>query len=181
MTLPRGFRTEAEAKARYTREQLGIADTDIVDIEKLAEAVGVSVISGEKLVGRKPFEELNVIQDGVFSAATFDFDDRKIIVTNPIASVERTRSDIAHELGHVFLKHQLSEVRRIGEVPFLTCRPEEEEQATAFGSILLLPRDTLKAEIARGNDTPQKLAKAQKVSVEMARFRLNTSGVLKRN
>ena len=75
-----------------------------------------------------------------FSTATFEVADRTTIVFSPFASPGRRASYIAHELAHLLLKHQLSEIREISGVPFRTCRPEEEEQATNFSGTLLLPR-----------------------------------------
>jgi len=100
-------------------------------------------------------------------------------VTNPLSSEPRRRSDIAHELGHLILKHELGEIREVEGVPFRSCKPDEEEQATAFGSTLLLPTQLLKTLVFKGISTPEKVAQSQNVSVEMARFRLNTTGVLK--
>ena len=52
----------------------------------------------------------------------------------------RQNSDLAHELAHIVLDHEFSEVREINGRPFRTCKPDEEEEATAFGATLLLPR-----------------------------------------
>jgi Zn-dependent peptidase ImmA (M78 family) len=73
------------------------------------------------------------------------------------------------------LKHQLSAVREISGVPFRTCRPEEEEQATNFGGTLLLPRPLLLAA-ARQSLGPEKIAEKYDVTIEMARFRYNSAG-----
>ena len=104
---------------------------------------------------------------------------KNYIVTSPLTSEARRRSDIAHELGHIILQHELSEIREVDGVPFRSCRPDQEEQATAFGATVLLPRPVLLAMIRKGFNTPEKIAIAQNVSVDMARFRLNTTGVLK--
>ena len=68
---------------------------------------------------------------------------RMFIVTNPLRSTGRLNSDLAHELSHILLGHDLSEVREVNGVPFRTCQPNEEEEATAFGGTLLLPRPLL--------------------------------------
>jgi len=73
-------------------------------------------------------------------------------------------------------EHDLSEVREVGGVLFRTCKPDEEEQATAFGGTLLLPRPLLMRAALRG-ETPPEIADACGVTVEMARYRYNTTGV----
>ena len=84
--------------------------------------------------------------------------------------------DAITELSHLLLKHELSEVREIDGVLFRTCRPEEEEQATNFGGTLLLPRPLLVAAASRGLG-PEQIAQRYDVTVEMARFRYNSTGV----
>ena len=63
-----------------------------------------SHVSGVELAR---LEELERLQAFAFSAATFEVHDRKVIVTNPLRSSGRRRSDIAHELAHILLGHEL--------------------------------------------------------------------------
>lgn len=74
------------------------------------------------------------------------------------------------------LRHELSEIREVSGVPFRTCRPDEEEQATSFGGTLLLPRPLL-VSAARHGLGPQQIAEKYSVTLEMARFRYNSTGV----
>lgn len=178
MTLPRGFRAEAEREALRLRKEMKLKTTDSIDPIKLANHIGVKVISADELVDRTRLEELERIQKFSFSAATFDIRDRHFIVTNPLRSRSRRASDIAHEVAHILLKHELSEVREINDVPFRTCRPDEEEQATSFGGTILLPRPMLVAA-ARLGKTPEEIALDHDVTVDMARFRYNSTGVAK--
>jgi hypothetical protein len=68
-------------------------------------------------------------------------------------------------------------------VPFRTCRADQEEEATNLGGtlllprpLLLLPRPLLLRAVARGMG-PDEVAADYGVTIEMARFRLNTTGV----
>lgn len=178
MTLPRGFKASAERDALRTRKELGLKDTDPLDPRALAKHRDVAVVSADALVDRERLDEIERLQAFAFSAATFSVRDRTVIVTNPLRTPGRQASDIAHELGHLILGHTLTEVREINGMPFRTCQPDEEEQATAFGGTLLLPRPLLMAAAVRGH-TPEQVAEANTVTVEMARFRMNTTGVLK--
>jgi len=51
----------------------------------------------------------------------------------------------------------LGQIQDIDGVPFRTCSPSQEEQATALGGTLLLPRPLLLAAANRGSD-PDRIA-----------------------
>lgn len=176
MTLRRGFKAEAEREAARVRKELGLASHDRLDPRDLAHYLGIAIVNAADLVDIVELEELERLQAFAFSAATFDIKKRKIIVVSPLRNSGRQNSDIAHELAHVMLKHQLSEIREIDGMPYRTCKPEEEEEATAFGGTLLLPRPLL-LSAARRRATIDQIAHQYDVTVEMARFRYNTSGV----
>lgn len=176
MTLRRGFRTEAERLAASLRADLGLAPATALSLREATYERGVQLVSAHTLVDHKELIELERIQAFAFSACTFDVNGRSVIVYNPLRSEARRRSDIAHEFAHLLLCHELTEIREVGGVPFRTCRPDQEEEATNLGGTLLLPRPLLLRAVGRGM-TPEAIADEYRVSVEMARFRLNTSGV----
>ena len=176
MTLPRGFKAQAERDAVRVRQEMGLSSADPLDARALAEHVGASVVSAERLVPLKSLEELERLQAFAFSAATFEVAGKKVIVTNPLRSQGRLASDVAHEVAHLMLRHDLTEVREIDGVPFRTCKPDEEEQATALGGTLLLPRPLL-FHAARQGEDPVAIADRCGVTLEMARYRFNTTGV----
>lgn len=178
MTLKRGFKAEAEREAARFRKELGLAPNDRLDPRELARHLGVSIVDAGELVDVADLEELEHLQAFAFSAATFEIQDKKIIVVSPLRNAGRQNSDIAHELAHVMLKHDLSEVREVDGMPFRTCKPDEEEEATAFGGTLLLPRPLL-LSAARRRASIEQIASQYEVTVEMARFRFNATGVAK--
>ncbi len=67
---------------------------------------------------------VSAIQAYSFSACTFEVKERYVVVFNPIRSRARRRSDIAHELSHIILEHDLTEIQYLNDVPFRTCRPD---------------------------------------------------------
>ena len=138
----------------------------------------MSVVDASDLVDLAELEELERLQAFSFSAATFEIENRKIIVVSPLRNSGRQNSDIAHELAHLMLQHTLSEIRELDGMPFRTCKPDEEEEATAFGGTLLLPRPLL-LSAARRRATIEQIASQYDVTIEMARFRFNTTGVAK--
>ena len=106
----------------------------------VAAYLNLKVVSAASLVELARLEELERLQAFAFSAVTFEISTTKVIVTNPLRAVGRVASDLAHEISHIILEHELSEIAEFDGIPFRTCRPDEEEQATALGGTLLLPR-----------------------------------------
>ncbi len=176
MTLRRGFKDEAERRATDLRATLGLGPSSVASTEQLAEAAGITIVDAADLIDVDRLVELENIQAFAFSACTFEIRDRRIIVTNPLRSGGRRNSDVAHELSHVLLEHELAEVRDVGGMFFRTCQPDEEEEATALGGTLLLPRKLLLGAASKGWGTDE-VAEQCGVTTEMARYRLNTTGV----
>ncbi len=176
--MRRGFKAEAERLAERTRTQLGLRPQDQVGIRQLAKHLNVEVIAADRLVDRGRLEELEQTQPGAFSAATFHLPDgRTIAVYNPCSDPGRTNSDIGHEIAHILLDHDVREIQQIAGHTFITCNPEQEEEATWLAGCLLLPRALLLREAYNGASA-ERIADKYQVSQHMARFRLNTSGVL---
>jgi Zn-dependent peptidase ImmA (M78 family) len=176
VSLPRGFKANAERESLRLRSELGLRPAQPLNVTKLADHMGVEIVSASDLIDLARLEDLERIQAYSFSAATFEVADRTVIVFSPLRNSGRRASDIAHELSHLLLKHDLSEIREISGVPFRTCQPEEEEQATSFGGTLLLPRPLLVAAARQGLG-PDEIAEKYDVTPEMARFRYNSTGV----
>lgn len=178
MALRRGFKAEAERTAASMRQDLGVSSDEFVAPRSIAKHYDVQVVDATELIPRERIEELEDIQAFAFSACTFRIDNATWIVINPLRSSARQASDIVHELGHVILKHELSEIRNVDGIPFRTCRADEEEEATHLGATLLLPRPLLLAEVGAGS-TPKSIAHKYGVTEDIARFRINTTGVQK--
>lgn len=176
MTLPRGFRAQAERLATELRDAIGAPLVERLDLDALASHVRATVLPATDLVPPERLREIESIQAFAFSACTFEIGGRPFIVFNPLHRTERTASDVAHELGHIVLEHEISEVQYIDGVPFRTCRPDQEEEATTLAGALLLPRPLLLAA-ARNGQTPEEVANQLGVTAEMARYRWNTTGV----
>lgn len=176
MTLPRGFKAAAERRAAELRAELGLPSASPINVNALAAHLGVETLSADELIDRGRLEELERLQAYSFSAATIEVRGQAFIVTNPIRSLERLASDVAHELAHILLKHDLTEIRDFDGVPFRTCEPAQEEQATAFGGTLLLPRALL-VTACRAGFGPEDIARQCGVTLDMARYRYNTTGV----
>lgn len=178
MTLKRGFRADAERMALQIRQELGLRPIDPLDLRALASNYGVDIVAADSLVPRAELEELERLQAFAFSACTFDVDGTQVIVVSPLRTAARQISDIGHELAHILLRHQLTEIREIAGITFRTCRTDQEEEATSLGGTLLLPRPLLIRAVGGGMSIDQ-IAKTYGVTADMARFRVNTTGVIK--
>jgi Zn-dependent peptidase ImmA (M78 family) len=176
MTVRRGFRAQAERISAALRKDLGIAESDPLPLDEAARARNARVVSAAELVEVERLAELERLQAFAFSACTFDVGSKAVIVFNPLRSEPRQHSDVAHELSHLLLSHELTEIRQVAGVPFRTCRPEQEEEATTLGGALLLPRPLLLRAAASGMGVDD-IARRYAVTPEMARFRLNTTAV----
>ena len=181
MALRRGFKSEAEEIAKRVRAELGMGVAQSVAPEVLAELLGIEIRAGDELIPRERFIELKQIQDDAFSACTFrPSADRVVVVYNPLSAKSRRRSDLAHELAHVLLDHELSRIETLGDATFLSCDATQEEEAVWLSGCLLLPRALLLAEVRRGS-SEKDIARKCGVSEGMARYRLNVTGVVKQN
>lgn len=176
MALRRGFKAESERIAQRLRADAGVGRSAPLDLKSVARILDARIVSAEKLVPIESLQEIERIQAYSFSACTFEVNERHVVVYNPIRSRPRCRSDIAHELAHIILEHELTEIQYMNEVPFRTCRPDQEQEATALGGTLLVPRSALLKE-ARSGATIDQVAKKFDVTKQMAQFRWNSTGV----
>lgn len=175
--LKRGFKAEAERRAIALRRELGAQAHDPVDPEQLAKHLGVEYRSAGDLVPMSALEELEQLQPFAFSACTFRLDGgRTVVILNPLHSEARQVSDGMHELSHLLLRHEMRRLERVGGLAFLTCDPDQEEEANVLGATLLLPRPLLLRAHAAGMSASA-IAAQFKVSEQLARWRLNASGV----
>ena len=181
MALRRGFKSEAERIARRVRVDLGLNAADSVAPELIAELLGIEVRAGDELLPRERFQELEDIQPDAFSACTLRPSlDRVVVVHNPLSPKTRQKSDVAHELAHMLLDHELSRVQRLGDITFLSCDPVQEEEAAWLSGCLLLPRALLLADVSRGAGA-EEIARKHGVSERMAQYRLDVTGVVRQN
>jgi len=107
------------------------------DLNKVFQKLGLKYI------------ELNDLEG--IDGAIIEIENKPAIAYLNIAKpIPRQRFTLAHELGHIFLKHSTrdlydaEEVREIGEELTDQSKPPREKEADAFASELLVPHDKLK-------------------------------------
>ena len=87
-----------------------------------------------------------------------------IAYLNKAKPIQRQRFTLAHELGHIFLKHSkrnfydAEETREIGDEQAGQAKPPQEKEADAFASELLVPNDKLKQYEADMNNIDKLLS-----------------------
>ncbi len=174
--MQRGFKTRAEGIADDTRQKMDLKPSEPIDAEVLAKFVKADLRSAGDLTSIAKLETLDELQPGAFSACTFTIGGRHVIVFNPLASLGRRNSDIAHEVSHIILGHDVKTAYTIGSLTFFTCDPEQEQEANWLAGCLLLPRRLLFTLAKRGL-TANDIADRCEVSVQMAEYRLRATGI----
>lgn len=91
--------------------------------------------------------------------AIIEIENKPVIAyLNKAKPIPRQRFTLAHELGHIFLKHSkrdfynAEESREIGDEETDQAKPPQEKEADAFASELLVPNDKLKQHEADINN-----------------------------
>ncbi len=128
-----------------------------IDVLKITRSAGIKVIRNSIVNDLLPGENGKAYFDG----------ERWRIIYNDSNSTELSRFTIAHELGHIFLGHELTHTKYAQASEF-TAKPKSEERADQFAVRLLCP-----ACVLWGLDlhTPNDIAKFCKVDIKTASIR----------
>lgn len=147
---------DPETASMALRQYWGIGERPIRHMIRLVEANGVRVFS-------LPHECESV------DAFSFKLGHVPFIFLNTRKSVEHTRMDIAHELGHLVLHWEQKLQGR-----------SEEREAAQFASALLMPRDSVCAHSPRNGNVAQIIsAKSRwRVSAAALTYRMHEVGML---
>jgi hypothetical protein len=177
--LRRGFKSDAERTAEVVRGDLGLGPLDRLDCFSLAEAWGIPVVSLGELredgASEASIRRLMSPESG-FSATTVVVGPRRLIVYNPRHERGRKASSLAHELAHVILEHEAAPAIGVGGCRHWDGRQEAE--ADWLGSALLVPRAGALEWMLESDDLNAGASNFG-VSVELFRWRVNHTGVLR--
>ena len=176
MEFRRGFKSEVEALVRSIREEYGCGQLDALDPLDLAAHLSIPVLPLSAIDPETWLEFSGSSLRQRFHAATIRDGSRHLIVHNDEASIVRQRSNIAHELGHIFLEHEHPPINSGEE---LVADKGVEAEANWFGFALLIPQESALA-LARSRMSDEAAADRMGVSVEAVRFRINGTGSRKR-
>jgi hypothetical protein len=106
-------------------------------------------------------------------------DGRKIVILNPNHGRMRTNATLMEEVSHVFLGHQPSRLKVVGETKngqtvSREYRKADEEAAYATGAAALVPFAALRRFVLEGLSS-QQVAKHFRVSRELIEYRLKVT------
>ena len=125
--------SEIESIATQCRKFWGLGFSPIVNLQKTVESNGIIITS--------LFTDKDEI-DACSQRTIINGNSVYIIVLNSTKNNVRTRFDIAHELGHIFLHPWSENIEELSRQEF----KERESQANKFAGAFLLPRESF------GND-----------------------------
>lgn len=182
--LKRGFKADAERKAKAFREALSIHACAPLCAFKLAGHLSIPIYSALEFVTESNISLLNGAdgREPEWSALTMTTEKgNRIIIHNPFNTAARQQSDIMHELAHVICEHKTSQVSYEFDIP-LGMREfdeEQEEEAKCLGSTLQLSSPCLLWAKKRNMDV-ESMASHFNASVEMVNYRMNITGISRR-
>lgn len=179
-TLERGFKAWCERSAIAIRAELAIDAHLPLNARQLAEHLGVSLITPGQLPGLPAdiLTQLTNVDPQGWSAVSFTIGNSATVIYNGRNSKGRQSSDIMHELSHVILNHEPSQIILSvdGELAMRTYDSKQEDEANWLGWTLLLPRPAL-THCVRMRMTIGQIAEAYEVSEQLVKFRRGMTGV----
>lgn len=179
MALRRGFKKEAREITREVREELGVGVFAALDPYALAELYGIEVMDlTHPCLPAESVRYFTEERPHVFSGALVPLPPSgALIIENHVHHPRRRRATVAHEMAHVLLEHPFG-LTLTDETGCRTAAAEIEEEATELSGELLIPTDAARTAALKGW-SDQLVARYFRVSVPMARWRMNISGARK--
>ncbi len=178
--LDRGFKSWSERVAEAMRIELGVAAHAPLPARQLAEHLNISVITPHD-IPEMPAEALKQLTETDrygWSAVSFTIDGSTTIIQNAGNSVGRQSSDLTHELAHIILEHEPSQLilSETGKFAMRSFNEKQEDEANWLAGVLLLPRAALARCIARRLSSAA-IAMEYVVSEKLVKYRRSVTGV----
>lgn len=178
----RGFKTKAEKLSSEFRTKTGIHVCGVLPAQHLANHLNVGILTlddldlDDKIKSRLLGQNGN---DSGWSAVILNnCDNKKVIVHNHLHSEARQQSNLMHELAHVICGHTVDD-SHVKHLSFLRkYDAQQEEEAGFLGAALQLSRPALLWAV-KEKMSDSEIALYFNASVEMVRFRINSTGVRK--
>jgi len=175
----RGFKPWAEETAVRVRKELSLSLAAPLDPFKLAESLSVPVLAPEEL-NDLPDEckgRLQIEHSDNWSAVTVTIGKEHLVILNSAHDVVQRKIDLAHELAHVILHHESSNLFATpgGSIALRIYGNEQKEEASWLAACLLLPRDAL-FYIRRRGLTDEEACAEYGITEATLRFRCGAGG-----
>lgn len=180
----KGFKKWADEKVVEIRQQMGLYPSSPLCAFDLCKFLKVSVQTPLDIQNfpKELSDELLGNGASSWSAATIPLSNGKyLIIHNPTHSEARQQSNLMHEIAHILCEHKVSEeIENTGLSGFLRNFDEQHEnEAEWLGACLQLPRPALFYSLKKGL-TIQEIAQRYNCSEQMARYRINITGLKNR-
>lgn len=180
IALRRGFKTWCENAARGYRRELELAPVAPLDPRALARHLDITIWTPADIPGfnSRDVHHLTVAARESWSAATLRNGNASLIIINNGHAMTRQNNSIAHEIGHIVLRHEPAKmyVTEDGLMMMSEYNLVHEEEATWFAGAILLPRDAL-LHVAKRGLTDRAAAEYYGVSSAVLQMRKNRTGV----
>lgn len=180
MTFRRGFKADAKRIADETRAELGLGSSEPLDPWALAKHLAIPVYGLEEVATWEcPQASIAALTGDFaseFSAITVFRGSFRIVIENSTHSDARRTNSVCHEVAHALLEHEPKVLRNNDGARSWT--PEMESEADWLAAELLVPRAAV-LNLARDSVPIDDAALRYGVSVELMRWRLNSTGATK--
>lgn len=179
--IPWGFKKLAEDIAGQVRERLNLSLAAPLDPLKLAEMLSIQVLVPEQLrdFPVNCMHRLEREYSENWSTVMVRYGEHCLIVLNAARTSTQRKSDLAHELAHIILRHK-SPPRLVtpeADIAIQVYNDEQEEEAKWLAGCLLLPRDALFYTHKRGL-TDEEACAAYGIDQALLRFRSRANKVM---
>ena len=176
----RGFKTWCENVSLQHRKDLGLSQTDPIDLWNLAKKQGVIVWKANEVPGidKDTLYVLTKEDPESWSALTLMEHGKRLIILNPASVPSRMNSDLAHELSHLIIGHDGTRIDITPDNLLMLHNygKQHESEATWLAGCLLLPRSAL-LHIRRISMSIEETCRIYGISKDMLLFRINVTGV----
>ena len=178
--LERGFKAWSERVAAAMRVELGIAGHAPLPARQLADHLEVTVITPRDIPDM-PVDVLKQLTETDrygWSAVSFTINGSTTIIQNAGNSAGRQSSDLMHELSHIILEHEPSQLilSESGQFAMRSFNEKQEDEANWLAGTLLLPRAALTRCVAR-RLASSAIAQEYVVSEKLVTYRRGVTGV----
>lgn len=178
--LRKGFKSEAERKAEFYRAELKLSKFAPLDAFKLAEHLNVLVAGVSDVIPASEIKKLNnnSSQDKFSALLMKNVDDDPLIIHNDSDSIFRQQSNLMHELAHFICGHEIpKEIANLNLPTNLRYfNQTHEEEAKYLGGCLQITKAGLLWK-TKQNCSVEEISEFYNASVDMVKYRLNSSGV----
>lgn len=162
------------------RTELGLSQHDPLAALSLAAYLSIEVITPYDLADlpNSVLKQLTETDPDGWSAVSFSVDEQVTVICNSKKSPGRQSSDIMHELAHVILEHDPSQLilSETGQFAMRSFDAKQEDEANWLGWTLLLPRPAL-THCALLSLSTMQIATKYGVSETLVAFRRRMTGI----